>query len=279
MPKSLKTLRREMIDLFKENNIESPETESGLILMHTLNIDKTQLITNDFEISDQVLCEIYSMIERRVKGEPIQYIIGACPFMDLEFFVNPSTLIPRPETELLVELLTDKIGKEKKVVWDIGCGSGCIGITLAYLCKNIKVYEIDISEDALNTAKKSAVKYGLDNRIEFIKFDILSGMPDIEKPDIIVSNPPYIPRKDIEGLQKEVRDFEPMSALDGGEDGLDFYRKIINDAPLKAGDLLAFEIGYDQGSQVMELMEKAGYKENELIKDIAGLDRIVTGYR
>lgn len=279
MPKSLKTLRRELIDLFKENNIESPETESGLILMHALNLDKTQLIVKEFEISEQALSDIYSMGYRRIKGEPIQYIMGTCPFMDLEFFVNPSTLIPRPETELLVELVADKINKEKKVVWDIGCGSGCIGITLAYLCPNIKVYEIDISQDALDTAKKSAIKYGLDNRIEFIKFDILSGMPDIEKPDIIVSNPPYIPRKDIEGLQKEVRDFEPMSALDGGEDGLDFYRKIINDASLKEGDLLAFEIGYDQGSQVMELMEKAGYKENELIKDIAGLDRIVTGYR
>ena len=279
MPKSLRILRREMIDLFKENNIESPEAESGLILMHKLNIDKTQLITKDFEISDQVLSDIYSIVERRIKGEPIQYIIGTCPFMDLEFFVNPSTLIPRPETELLVELLADKIGKEKNVVWDIGCGSGCIGITLAYLCPNIKVYEIDISEDALKTAKKSAVKYGLDDRIEFIKFDILSGMPDIEKPDIIVSNPPYIPRKDIEDLQKEVRDFEPISALDGGEDGLDFYRKIIEDAPLESGDFLAFEIGYDQGVQLMELMEKAGYKDNELIKDIAGLDRIVTGYR
>ncbi|MBQ4145131.1 MAG: HemK family protein methyltransferase, partial [Clostridia bacterium] len=176
--KSLKMLRRELVNLFRENNIESPEAESGLILMHSLGINKTQLITKDIEIQGNLLKRINDMALRRLKGEPSQYIIGTCPFMDLDFYVNTSTLIPRPETELLVELLADKIGKKNKVVWDIGCGSGCIGITLAYICPEIKVYEIDISKEALDTAKKTAIKYELENRVKFVNFDILSGMPD-----------------------------------------------------------------------------------------------------
>ncbi len=276
----LQGIRGELYTLFKEHNMESPSSNAGLILMHILGINKTQLLANNYVVPIDKINEIAKMAERRISGEPIQYIIGSCDFFGLEFFVNPSTLIPRPETELLVEELKKRFDLLKPtVLWDIGCGSGCIGISLAYMCCDLRVFEIDISPKAIETAKATAIKYGLDDRIDFIEQDILRGMPDIPKPQVIVSNPPYIPSGDIADLQREVKDFEPISALDGGLDGLVFYRKIIEDNPLEEGGLLAFEIGFDQGEKVVELMQNSGYKEVELLKDLAGLDRIVLGYR
>ncbi len=276
----LQALRLELKHLFKSHNIESPDPEAGLLLMHVLGIDKITLLTKDMDISSKDREKIFTLANRRLTGEPIQYIIGSCSFMDLEFSVNPSTLIPRPETELLVEAVKERLPQDSPVtIWDIGCGSGCIGISLAHFCPNLSVIELDISEKALATAKTTATRYGLLDRITFLKHDILTGMPDLPVPDAIVSNPPYIPAKDILSLDKTVRDFEPISALDGGEDGLCFYRKIIQDAPLSPGGLLAFEIGHDQGPAVVSLLETAGYTGVTLLTDYAGLDRIVIGYK
>lgn len=280
--KTLQTLRQELKRLFLEHHMESPEIDAGLLLMHSLEITKTQLLTQNFPLTTEQEERVTELAKRRVKGEPIHYLLGSCPFLDLEFFVNPATLIPRPETELLVETVLKRLPEYQAPVtlWDIGCGSGCIGISLAYYRKDLKVVELDISEKALETAKRTAEKYGLVDRIQFLHWDILKGMPEeIPAPQVIVSNPPYIPTKDVKELMTDVRDYEPHSALDGGEDGLDFYRKIIREAPLPEGGLLAFEIGYDQGASVPALMEEAGYREVELLQDLSGLDRIVTGVR
>lgn len=280
--KTLQKLRRELKQLFLEHPIESPETDTGLLLMHILGISKTQLLTQDFPISTEQETALMELVNRRLQGEPIHYLLGSCPFMDLEFYVNPATLIPRPETELLVERVLKHLSacQEPVTLWDIGCGSGCIGISLAYYCKSLQVVELDISEKALETAKKTAEKYSVENRIRFLNHDIFKGIPaNVPKPQVIVSNPPYIPTKDVEQLMTDVRDYEPRTALDGGEDGLDFYRKIVQDAPLPKGGFLAFEIGYDQGESVPRLMNEAGYQNVELLKDLSGLDRIVTGIR
>lgn len=277
---TLQSLRRELCAMFAQQGIESPEADSGLLLMYALKLDKTRLLLDNRELTSAERQQIFDLANRRMMGEPIWYIIGRCPFMDLEFSVNSSTLIPRPETELLVEEAAKYLPLTRSVrLWDIGCGSGCIGITLAHLRPKLLVTELDISPAALDTARITAVRYGLADRISFVCHDIMQGMPELEKPRMIVSNPPYIPSGDIAGLQKEVRDFEPAAALDGGADGLDFYRRIIADAPLESGGILAFEIGFDQGIAVTEMMERFGYRDILLRQDYAGLDRIVIGRR
>ncbi len=277
----LQMLRQELRRIFQNHGIESPEADAGLLLMEVLGIDKTRLLIENMEVTPKQQAHIATLVKRRLAGEPVQYIIGRCPFMELTFAVNPSTLIPRPETELLVEAVQDRlmVKDQPLVLWDIGCGSGCIGITLAYHFPALQVVEVDISAKALETANGTAEQYGLAHRISFVEHDILQGMPDLPQPQVIVSNPPYIPEGEIAKLQKEVRDFEPLSALSGGADGLCFYRKIIADAPLPAGGLLAFEIGYNQGPAVLGLMQEHGYREVQLLQDFAGLDRIVLGYR
>lgn len=280
--KTLQEFRQELKQLFLQHHIESPETDAGLLLMQVFGITKTQLLTRNPVATPEQASRITALAKRRIQGEPVHYLLGVCPFLDLEFFVNPSTLIPRPETELLVETVLDRLPSypEPVTLWDIGCGSGCIGISLAHSFPSLRVVELDISSAALGTAKKTAEKYHLTDRIRFENHDILTGMPDhLPPPHVMVSNPPYIPSRDIAGLQREVRDYEPISALDGGEDGLLFYRKIVADAPLPSGGMLAFEIGYDQGDAVVRLMRDAGYKKVELFQDLSGLDRMVLGYR
>ncbi len=280
--KTLQKFRQELKQLFLQHHIESPEADTGLLLMEILNLTKAQLLTQDFTLTKEQETQLMALATRRIQGEPVHYLLGSCPFLDLEFYVNPSTLIPRPETELLVETVLERLTffPEPITLWDIGCGSGCIGISLAYYHKSLQVTELDISAEALQTAEKTAKKYRLKDRIQFLKHDILTGMPkNLSTPQVIVSNPPYIPHKDIATLQTEVRDYEPLSALDGGEDGLIFYRSIIKNAPLTPGGLLAFEIGYDQGDAVTELMESCGYQNVELLQDLSGLDRIVLGQR
>ncbi len=277
---TLQQLRKELYILFKSKNIESPEVDSGLIIMHGLKLSKTALLLDNSEVSDSAAAEIIKLAKRRIDGEPVRYIIGTCPFMQLEFYINKSTLIPRQDTEILVETVSDMIDSNKDtVLWDIGCGSGCIGITLAYMHTRLSVYEFDISETALETAAKTAKRYRVDNRISFVQHDILSDIPNSDKPQIIVSNPPYIPTGSLNSLQREVIGYEPVAALDGGEDGLKFYKKIIHDAPLGKGGLLAFEIGYDQGESVPRIMEDNGYKNIKLIRDLSGNPRVVLGYK
>ena len=277
---TLQALRKTLRTLLQSKNIESPETDSGLILMHVLQIDKNELLLGNPQISKEHQQKIMDLTYRRLKGEPVRYLTGSCPFMDLVFDVNPSVLIPRPETELLVETVSKQLYQypENTLLWDIGCGSGCIGISLAHKHPSLQVAELDISSKALDTAKATACRYHLENRMQFVCHDILTGWPALPVPAVMVSNPPYIPSAVIPSLQKEVRQFEPLAALDGGLDGLLFYRKIIKDAPLSSGGFLAFEIGYDQGETVPELMKACGYTDVTLFHDLSGLPRVVTGY-
>jgi len=245
-----------------------------LLIMHIFGLTKNDIILGDKEIDEKNPIFIDGL-KRLENDEPISYITGTREFMGLDFSVNSSTLIPRPDTEILVEAvlnLTD--GKTAKIL-DIGCGSGCIGISLAYYNKNAHITEIDISENALDTAKENAIKNGVNDRISFINMDILSDFPT-EEFDILVSNPPYIRSNVVPTLEKNVRDFEPLTALDGGDDGLIFYKRIIENEKIKKNGYIAFEIGYDQGTEVSNLLEKCGkFGEITLLKDLAGNDRVV----
>ena len=262
-------------EYFKKFEIEWPHLEAEILLSHSLNIPRIQLYVQ-FErvLNKEELAEYKKLILRRSKREPIAYITGKQPFMSLDFEVNPSVLVPRPETEKLVETAMET-GKQIKdpVIADLGTGSGVIAVSLAKYLPEAKVFATDSSEDAIKIAKSNAVKHGVQDRCEFLVGNLFEPLKD--KFDIIVSNPPYIKSADIDSLQPEVSKYEPRQALDGGEDGLKYYRLIFQevDKHLKPGGYLTLEIGFDQAKQVMDLAEK--FKNKKLVKDNAGIERVI----
>lgn len=251
-----------------------------IIMRNVFSLDPLGLALNADSIADSEKAQtVIDYAHRCASGEPLEYVLGTQEFMSLEFDVNPSVLIPRADTETLVEIIIDECKKNGKALklLDIGAGSGCIGISIAYYTDNTHITEADISTDALSTAKGNAEKNNVSSRIDFINCDILSEIPD-GKFDIIVSNPPYIETDIIDTLDINVRDFEPHTALDGGADGLVFYRRITEIAPdmLTSGGLLAFEIGYNQGESVSKLMN-VNFDNVRVIKDLCQNDRVVIG--
>lgn len=263
--------------VLKDAGIESASLDCRLLLCKFLGVDKVYLITNsDREIDD--LSEFDALVKRRLNHEPMQYILNHAEFMGLDFYVDENVLIPRPDTEILVEKVISHFGETSFEFLDIGTGSGCIPISILANCKNARGISADISEKAIDVAKKNAESNGVSERLNFINIDILNHFPE-GKFDCIVSNPPYIESEVVETLMPDVREFEPYLALDGGADGLTFYRRIADKGydSLKDGGLLAFEIGYNQGESVGRIMNEKGYRNTEVIKDIAGNDRVVVG--
>lgn len=250
---------------------DNPELEAKILTAFAAGKDMSYIIFHpETEVDEDLINDLAC---RRQNGEPLQYIVGTAEFMSLEFAVNENVLIPRADTETLVEYLVDEIGDRSVSVLDIGTGSGCIGISIAHYCKNAHVSMLDISKKALETAKKNAALNNVD--AEFCNMDIMREYPD-KKFDIIVSNPPYIRPEVIETLQTEVREHEPRVALDGGADGLIFYRRIADIAKklLNDGGAAAFEIGYDQGKAVSEIVNLY-FGKHGLIKDLCGNDRVI----
>jgi len=271
----------------QEAKIADAKRDAESLLLFLMHEDRKFLFLHRNDGTDEYQTDAYfELIDRRAAGEPLQYIVGSQEFMGLTFDVNESVLIPRQDTETLVELALEK-AKEKKrslSVLDMCCGSGAIAVSMAHFLPKAKVTACDISTDALETAKKNAEKNGLGGRIDFRESDLFyvkkrkKIIQMKETFDMILSNPPYIPTDVIATLQTEIKDHEPMTALDGGDDGLAFYRRISAEAPqnLKAGGFLILEIGSDQAEAVSELLDEAGvYDEVEVHKDLAGLDRVI----
>ncbi len=227
----------------------------------------------------EALEEFWEKLSRRAGREPLQYILGVQEFMGLEFYVNSDVLIPRQDTETLVETVLYAHKNRGISLLDVCTGSGCIAISLAALGKYAHVEAADISNAALLAAEKNAEKILGAGTVKFRCSDLFSAFAPEERFDVIVSNPPYIPSKVIEGLEPEVRDFEPRMALDGTEDGLFFYRKLAEESRsfLKENGAVYFEIGYDQGEAVERLLSGHGFKDTEVIKDLSGRDRVVCG--
>jgi release factor glutamine methyltransferase len=270
--------------------------ETEFLLAFALGIPREKLLTYDKPISKKQLKKFNTLVARRIKEEPIAYILGTQPFLGLEIEVNRSVLIPRPETELLVEEVlglletgyqgirlsggrisgNQVIRKQKLKILDLGTGSGCIAIALAKYLPNAEVYAVDSSAKALAVAKRNAKKHKVSKRIKFICSNLFQKLKG-NKFDLIVSNPPYIPSKVIPTLNKNVKDYEPIKALDGGKDGLEIIRKIIQQASeyLTPSGILALEIGFGQAREVRKLTAKAGFKSFEVIRDLAGIERIV----
>lgn len=273
---SYRKLLTKAANILKDTNIENIEYDIKTILRDTFDIDYNKFVMdmdNEFETDKSLEYEFISRIEKRKKHIPLQYIINKQNFYGLDLYVNESVLIPRYDTENIVDcIVKDFEGSKDISVLDLCTGSGCIAISLK---KNgfEKVFALDISDKALEVAKHNAYIHNAD--ITFIKSDLYKELPNDIRFDLIVSNPPYIRTGEIEKLDDEVKDFEPKLALDGGKDGLDFYKKILNlskDFINKNGSLY-FEIGYDQAKDVVDLAKKEGYYNIKIIKDLSGKDR------
>ncbi|MFA6309737.1 MAG: peptide chain release factor N(5)-glutamine methyltransferase [Clostridia bacterium] len=298
---TLKELFSKGINDFRHAGIETPTLEVGVIICEILKCDESFLFAhNDYEFSEIEKSDFFEMIEKRIGGMPLQYLTGHSEFMSLDFIVNKNVLIPRQDTEILVETIIKYVkenysDKTKKIrILDIGSGSGCIGISLAYYLDNVFVIELDKSKAALEIAKQNSEKNGVSDKMDFVECDVLKddcsklvfsndnsadNLQDIQtKFDIIVSNPPYVKSLEIESLKSEVRDYEPMEALLGGEDGLDFYRSIVENSPklILPNGLLAFEVGYQQAHDVKNIMSKR-FDSLNTIKDLSGINRVVSG--
>ncbi len=259
---------------------ENTRFEAEQIVMKAAGVSHTQLVTHgrDIEADDALCRKVTEMTRRRVDGEPLQYILGECEFMSLGFYVNKGVLIPRADTETLVEAVADAADGERGLkIIDICSGSGCVGISLARFLPDAAVDMLDVSDEAVKTAVRNVERNDVSDRVRAIRFDILSDCPN-QVYDIAVSNPPYIETDAIETLEAQVRDHEPHTALDGGTDGLMFYRRIteIADNILRVGGILAFETGYDQADAVKSIMN-GKFRDIRVIKDLCGNDRVVIG--
>ena len=256
---------------FKEKYFDNPRIEIEVLLQHIIGCKKIDLYLQ-FEntVTPENLIILRSLIKRRVNREPMQYIIGSSEFYGRKFFVNQDVLIPRPETEKLIDVSIDILSKkENPIILDVGTGSGCIGITIALEIPSSSVIAIDISNSALSTAKKNANIYGLKN-MQFINLDIFS--QDINHTaDLLISNPPYISKIEFPGLMIDVKDFEPMVALTDNSDGLEFYRKFSNIIPqvVKKNGVTILEVGRGtHPEKVKEIFNKAGYDNIESVRDL-----------
>lgn len=265
-----------------EAGIDTARLDSQLLLGKILKKDKLYLMINNKEkVNNEDKDEFLELINKRKEKMPVRYILGECDFMGLDFYVEEGVLIPRSDTEVLVERVLSEIKEDESLeVCDLCSGSGAIGIALAYYRKNIKVDAIDYYSIPEKVTKKNIKRHGLQDRVTFIRSDLLKvSREQGKKYDILVSNPPYIREEEINNLMSDVKDYEPHTALDGGNDGLLFYRRIVAECNevLKKGSILAFEIGHDQGESVSALMKENKYTNIEVIKDLAGLDRVVIG--
>lgn len=265
--------------------------DAEVLLGHCTGKDRVALYRDGLEsLTPPQERDYQNLLERRAQGEPVAYITGHKEFMGLDFMVNPSVLIPRPETELLVEKALERIKEkaffqkqsaERLVAVDVGTGSGAIAISLAVFIRSLHVFAIDISGEALLTAQKNAESNGVADRVEFVQGDLLTpviNIPDV-RPCWIVANLPYIPSGELSGLMSDVRDYEPFSALDGGVDGLDYYRRLIPQAGeslLEEGFLL-MEIAPGQGAKLQKLLEPLWAVE--LFSDLAGRERLVVAQK
>ena len=259
---------------------ENARYEAEQMVMSALKISRTELVLNgrNTETTDADFLAVSRMIERRQKGEPLQYILGECGFMSLDFYVEHGVLIPRSDTETLVETVINAADKDKKIkILDICTGSGCIGISLARFLPCSEVDLVDISDKAIAVAAKNIIRNDVSDRVKIKKLDILNEYPD-KQYDIVVSNPPYIETDVIDTLEVKVKDFEPRLALDGGADGLVFYRRIISiaDKILNKNGFFAFETGYEQGGAVSALMNEK-FTDIRVIQDLNKNDRVVIG--
>ncbi|MFL0164943.1 peptide chain release factor N(5)-glutamine methyltransferase [Candidatus Clostridium helianthi] len=282
--KNIEELIKTGTSTLKENGIDTARLDAELLLGNIIEKDRVYLITHkEDEVSKEDAEKYFDLIEKRRNKMPVKYILNKCEFMGIEFYVEEGVLIPRGDTEILVDEVLKIIEENQEMqICDLCSGSGAIGISLAHFRQNIKVDLIDYYPIPEKVSLINIEKNKLEDRVFFIKSDLLEeSIKNNKMYDIIVSNPPYIEECEIEKLMEDVKNYEPHTALSGGNDGLDFYRKIIDQSQyaLRGNGILAFEIGYNQGEAVKLLMENNGFTNVKIVKDFASLDRVVVGIK
>lgn len=273
---------KEILDLsaghFAKHGLSSPRLEAELLIGHTLGLERIQLYVQfDRPLEENELEQMRQFIRRRLQGEPLAYILGEKEFMSLPFYVDSRVLIPRPETEHLVEKALELFGdREEVTLVDLGAGSGAIAVSLAYYLPQSRILALDINPESLELARKNALRNGVEDRIRFILGDLLDPIKDEEPVHGILSNPPYIPSGELAGLSPEVK-AQPRLALDGGSDGLSYYYRIAKEAfpLLKGGGYLGLEVGSGQDDKVSRILWERGFKGVEIEKDYSGHKRCI----
>lgn len=269
------------IKLLRDNKVIDAQIDANMLLEQILQMDKVNIIINgNKEITEHKYISYMRLINIRAKGKPLQYITGYQEFMGLPFKVNNNVLIPRQDTEILV-LEAIKCIKENNItnILEIGSGSGCIPISICNECENVRATSVDISIEAISVAKQNAVTNKVDDRISFIQSNLFEKVDNINNFELFISNPPYIKRNEIVSLMREVKDYEPIGALDGGEDGLYFYKQISKKVKELTNEksYIFYEVGHDQSEEVKEILEYYGYTNINISKDLAGINRVVSG--
>ncbi len=302
---------KEAMARLRAAHVPSHTLAAELLLMHTLGRDRTWVYSHPEEPLDPAAAEKYfALVARRASGEPTQYLTGHQEFWSLEFEVTPAVLIPRPETEHVVEIALERLGARGfKIqletgapsaplhIADVGTGSGCLAVALAHSLPHAEVFATDISAAALEVARRNAARHGVADRIHFFETDLLAALapsphaarpsPHAPRPsslffDLIVSNPPYIARKEAPSLPREVRDHEPDSALFGGPTGIEFYARLIDEAGLllRSGGILVIELGYNSAGDVRKIIEsQSGWTNVNVTTDLAGIPRVLAAER
>lgn len=265
---------REVTGVLKERGIERAQKEAEILIAYGAGIETLEMYRDNPDMTDSQICAAEKLLSRRLLREPLSYIIGHEEFLDLTLEVGDGVLIPRPETELMAEHALKKRGAQ--TILDLCTGSGCLALALARGIPSSQVYGVDISDIAVGYARRNALRNNISN-VRFLNGDLFAPLKKTELFDLIISNPPYIRSGDIIGLQPEIRGWEPKTALDGGEDGLDFYRKIIPSASgyLKDRGMLMLEIGAGQADDTADMIMRAGYSNLRIIKDYNGIERII----
>ena len=272
-------------EYFGQKGVESPRLDAEVMLSHVLGKQRIYLYVHfDEPLQAEELAAYRTMIKQRIDRVPVAYILGEKEFMGLAFKVTPDTLVPRPDTEILVQAAVDRLKQWTDAdvrLADIGTGSGAICLSVLSMLDNIVADTVDISSAARAVAEENAAALGLSERVTFHTGDLLAPIRE-QQFTAILSNPPYIPEADIQGLAPEVRCKEPMTALSGGKDGLDFYRRLCDEAPAMLTDdgFMAFEVGIHQATEVAQLAEASPLiVRTEILKDYAGIDRVVVAWR
>ena len=276
---SIKESVSQAASVLQNAGVPEHRREAASLLAHKLSRDRTFLFTHGDEcLSDETFSQYITMVQRRAAGEPLQYITGVQDFYGRQFHVTPDVLIPRPETELLVEAALRLIGPTRSPeICDVGTGSGCIAISILCEKEDARAVAIDISPVALEVAKQNSEVFGVTERIDFVEGDCFDGFDStVGSFDLIVSNPPYVSADMVPGLQREVRDYEPLVALSPGGDGLWVIRRLMKDGAtfLKSNGYMLLEIGFDQGEKVTQLVENPWHLL-EILPDLQGIPRIV----
>jgi release factor glutamine methyltransferase len=281
VPFSIANVILEAAQTLRNAGVPEARRDASVLLAHLLGCDRTFIISHaEDPVSDDVLSSLKQLVERRAQGEPIQYITGSQEFFSLDFEVTRDVLIPRPETELIVEIALDLIRKDQTsaLVCDVGTGSGCIAISILRNRPQARAVAIDVSRNAIAVARRNARRHSVDDRMTFVVSDCFEAISKTPTFDLVVSNPPYVHEQTVPYLQREVRDYEPRIALTPGGDGLSMIRRLLSESPLviKSGGYLLIEMGFDQGDAVLRLVDTKIWRLLDTHKDLQGIPRTLT---